>query len=259
MITIVTTTYNSEKFISYTLQSIRDAVGFIDNYEHIVIDAGSTDCTKEIVDSFSFSKWISLEKSTMYEAIHYGFKRAKGDIICWLNSDDILYKNTLIDVQKYFEKNPEINAVTGNCNYIDDQGRIMYPYYFKTTSKTFLTRYNYLFICQPATFWKKNIYEEIGGLNLNYSIVSDRDFFCRLVQRTKLYKMNKILCGFRVHDENLSITKRELATMENKLINVRLNIGQSTIFDLIISSLGSVYNKICNPRMIIWKIKNRRL
>ncbi|MDP3684475.1 MAG: glycosyltransferase, partial [Ignavibacteria bacterium] len=85
MVSIITPTLNSAKYLRETLLSIK-AQGVEYNIEHIVVDGGSLDETKAIVESEGISKFYTLEGSSMYEAIDFGFKKSSGDILCWVNS-----------------------------------------------------------------------------------------------------------------------------------------------------------------------------
>ena len=124
MISIITPTYNSGAYLEKCIQSIVNQE--FDDYEHIIVDGGSTDNTLAIIkkyESLYNIKWISEKDNGMYDAISKGFKMAKGDILCWLNSDDIYMPWTLKVVEHVFQ-NTDIDWCTGVPTQINENGEI---------------------------------------------------------------------------------------------------------------------------------------
>jgi glycosyltransferase involved in cell wall biosynthesis len=254
-ISIITTTLNSEKYLQDTLESIHSQ--YNENVQYILVDGGSVDNTLQIAKKYDFVELHHLPGSTMYEAIDFGFQQAEGDILSWINSDDVYMDGTLQTVRKEF-KNNRIDILSGNLIYIDSTGSELYPYYFWLTNKLFIDVFKDLILCQPATFFTKELYQKIGGLNLEYEIVSDRDFFIRAFREANVKWISKILVKFRVHGENLSITKRERAIRENNKINLQLNAGPNSSFkNRALNLLGHLTIKVLNPKMVWYKIRNR--
>lgn len=133
MISIITPTYNSGAYLEKCIQSIVNQE--FDDYEHIIVDGGSTDNTLAIIkkyESLYNIKWISEKDNGMYDAISKGFKMAKGDILCWLNSDDIYMPWTLKVVEHVFQ-NTDIDWCTGVPTQINENGEMYFPI------KTFVT------------------------------------------------------------------------------------------------------------------------
>lgn len=252
-LTIVTTTLNSEAYLRNTLESIKKQ--YNENIQYILVDAGSTDNTLRIVEDYEFVELYRYPDSTMYEAIDFGFKKAKGEVLSWINSDDVYADNTFKRVFREF-RNSEIDILTGNLEYIDKQGNEIYPYNFWLANKLFVDVFNDLMICQPATFFTKELYYRIGGLNLDYKIVADRDFFIRAFREAKVKNTHEILVQFRVHEKNLSIVRRGQAVEENKIINKRLNAGPTSLKNVILFFIGHLISKLFNPKMVWYKIKN---
>lgn len=254
---IITTTFNSEKYIGETLESIKENSRDND-VEHIVVDAGSTDETKRIVKSFGLSAWYDLEGSTMYEAIDFGFKKSTGEIFCWLNSDDLFLPNTLSLWNSAFLKNEGTKIVTGGTVYIDELSNALYRYNWTATNIKFIQSFKTLMLCQPSTCWRREVYFELGGLNLAYKITADRDFFIRAIRKYGIARNNTELTKFRVHNNNLSRLRKELALEENLTINQELKAGPTSLNRKLLQFLGHIIVKVCNIEMILWKIKHKK-
>lgn len=257
-ISIVTPTLNSEKYIQETLLSIIKC-SENQNIEHIVVDAGSIDNTKNIVDSVGISNWYDLEKSTMYEAIDYGFKKSTGELLCWINSDDILLPYTLNMWIKYFNKCKKTMIVTGGTYYIDNISKELYTYNWVTLNANFIESFKVLMLCQPSTCWRKEVYFNNGGFDLNYKITADRDFFIRMIRKYGIVRIPIELSKFRIHSESLSKIEKKIIFEENFKINQNLNAGPTSLKRFFFNLTGNIISKIINLNMIIWKFKNHKV
>ncbi len=256
LISIITPTFNSEKYILETIKSIEECRSFCNcEIEHIVVDAGSQDNTKRIVESFGQSKWIDFTNSTMYEAIDLGFRRSRGDFLCWLNSDDIFLPHTLATWLEMFHANPDASIVTGGTVYIDAECKELYPYKWVLNQAAFIESFSSLMLSQPSTCWRRHVYFQLGGFDLNLKIIADRDFFVRAVRTFGIILSSKPLSGFRVHGQNLTSTKRELSNFEADLINKKISAGPTSFKRSILSVLGHIVTKVSNPKMIFWRIR----
>lgn len=205
MITIVTPTYNSEEYLEQCILSIKSQSYM--EYEHIIVDGGSKDSTLDIIRKYDGTypmRWISEKDNGMYDAICKGFQMAKGDICCWLNSDDIYMPWTLEAVTNIFN-NKEIQWCTGIPAHIDETG----VQYFDTVSKVIYPQYAIKrgwmdgrklgCIQQESTFWRKSLYTKADGLNSYYKLAGDFFLWRAFSQYAKLYTANSVLAAFRVH------------------------------------------------------------
>ena len=165
-ITVITPSYNQGHFITETIDSVLSQN--YPNLEYIVMDGGSTDDTVDILKSYGKKfTWVSKKDKGQTDAINKGIKKSTGDIICYLNSDDVFLPNTLNTVAEYFMQNPEAMWVTGDYFIIDADGNKIQSFvaeYKKwlrqNPSKQRLSIANY--IIQPSTFWRKELTQEIG-------------------------------------------------------------------------------------------------
>lgn len=175
---IVTPTFNDASFLKGNIDSLLGQS--YRNFEHIVIDGGSTDGTIELLKSYPNIKWISERDNGMYDAINKGIRMASGQIIAYLNSDDRYYENTLQLVCESFEKNDDVGFVYGYCTYIDESERTIctfktIPFWSSTTRKARIAW------AQPCCFWRKDVHAKIGLFDGDMKIAGDADFFRRIL------------------------------------------------------------------------------
>ena len=207
-ITIITPTYNQAPFIERTIQSILNQ-----NYtalEYIIMDGGSTDGTIDILKKYSDRiVWKSEKDKGQSDAINKGLRIATGEIVAFLNSDDTYEPETLTKVSRFFSKNPDIKWVYGKCKIIDiNDKEIRWPI---TLYKNFLLKkYKYSrllaenFVSQPATFWKKEVHNEIGYFNENEHYCMDYEFWLRLGARYPAGVIDSYLANFRFYTSSKS-------------------------------------------------------
>lgn len=209
--TIVTPSYNHAEFLEQTIRSVLGQ-----NYaplEYIVMDGGSTDGSIDVIERYSslLTHWQSGQDGGQAAAIQVGFARATGDILGWLNSDDVLLPGALAKVARFFERNPAVETVTGGGYYIDAAG---WPAYHKRVNFTLGVRATHdrfrhyraqESIFQPATFWRRTAYEAVGGIDPSFQFMMDFDLFARLARRQRFAVLPEFLACFRLHGENKAL------------------------------------------------------
>lgn len=205
--TIVTPCYNCCQYIESCILSVMHQT--YSNFEHIIIDGGSTDGTLKIIEKYSNlynMTYISEPDQGMYDAINKGFNFATGDVFSWLNADDSYMPWTLETLSKIFE-NEEYEWVTGIPALMDSNGTLYSKKNFdvRTYSQRAIAKGKHHgrgrgFIQQESTFWRRELWEESNGLNVAYKYAGDFDLWKRFAKLTPLYSVNTILSAFRVHD-----------------------------------------------------------
>ena len=173
---IVTVSFNSEKTIEETIQSVISQT--YKNYEYILVDGGSFDNTLKIVNKYSnyFSKIISEKDFGIYDAINKGIKQASGDVISILHSNDIFFNNqTLSNVYKYFSINQKLNILLGAVSYKKDfNKKKISRYYSAKFFRPWMLRFG-ISPPHPSSFIKREIYKKYGFYEDSYQIAGDFD------------------------------------------------------------------------------------
>lgn len=212
-ISIVTPSFNQGAFIEETIKSVISQEGnfFID---YIIMDGGSSDNSVEIIKRYDelikagkwpikckgiTYKWISERDKGQVDAIKKGFRIAGGDILAWLNSDDVfLDKNVCQTVFNYFDSDRDLKLLTSDGLFIDAIGKKIGVHHVDRINVKELLYLDY-HILQPSTFFKREVYDE-GDLSEEYTCAFDADFFIGLIYRgTKYRKANDLLAGFRIY------------------------------------------------------------
>lgn len=197
-ISIVTVSFNQGRYIEENILSIIEQD--YPNLEHIIIDAGSTDETISILKKYPHLNWISEPDNGQSDGLNKGFKKATGEIIGWINSDDKLVPDSLKTVADFFINNPNEVAVVGDQEIIDDSSK-----YLRTIKSREYT-HNYLLnyatgITQNSTFFKKSIFEQIGYINEDLNFAMDFDLFTRIASIRKIPYIDITLAAFRMQAE----------------------------------------------------------
>jgi glycosyltransferase involved in cell wall biosynthesis len=204
-ISIITPSFNQGKFIEKTIKSIIDQN--YSNYEHIIIDGGSTDSTLDILNKYRNDVYfISENDKGQVNAINKGLHLATGDIIAFLNSDDFYLPNTFNVVNDLFSRSG-CNWIIGDSIIVDEKNNEIHKFIrhykkiirnFNSQSLLYITNY----ICQPSTFWKKNFSESIGSFDEKLSFVFDYKQWLLMYKINQPLVTNEILSAFRIHQDS---------------------------------------------------------
>lgn len=196
-ITVVVPTYNQGRFLAQCLASIVGQ-GF-PNLELIVMDGGSTDSTADVIRRFSGA--IHYQRSApdggQAQAINEGFRHASGDILAWLNSDDMYMPETLQRVAAAFRDLQQPDLVYGGCLHFSEDGATSWLYRAEPFDPVLLTYRDY--IVQPSAFWTRRLWEMAGPLDETLHYVLDWDFFIRASRLVAFRPMQDVLAIYRLH------------------------------------------------------------
>jgi glycosyltransferase involved in cell wall biosynthesis len=229
-ITVVTPNFNQGAFLERTILSVLNQN--YPNLEYIIIDGGSTDKSVEIIKQYQnrLTFWESKQDKGMYDAINKGFQISTGDIMCWINSDDMLWENSLNYVASIFHEQPNIHWVQGLPSVIDENDELIYQrpqvfskwfFYLKKHEDSFM------FIQQESTFWSRKLWLKSGGkMNLNYQLASDFDLWLRFFRYEKLYCTHYQLGAFRKRvNQQSSNTKLYLKEANSSINENKINLS----------------------------------
>lgn len=201
-ISIVTPSLNQGQFIEATIRSVLSQ-GY-PNLEYIVTDGGSTDGTLSILNRYGDQiQWVSEKDAGQTDAINKGLRLAGGEILSYLNADDVLLPGTLREVAGIFTNRPEVHWLTGRCKIIDQDGRpVRAPIYHYKNLLLYSASYRLLlvtnYISQPATFWRRELTGLCGFLDEKFNYVIDYEYWLRLWKAAPPYIHHRDLAGFRI-------------------------------------------------------------
>ncbi len=218
LVSIITPSYNQRDFIEDNLLSVKSQD--YPNIEHIVVDRESTDNTIDIFKNYESKYnllWISELDEGQSDAVNKGFAMAKGEIIGWLNSDDVYFDTHVITtVVKYFNKNSHIDVIYGDAVVINKDNLIMKvictkEFDYKDLQKT-------CFIVQPALFFRRRIIDK-HKLDTALSYAMDYEFWLRLAKQYSFRRVDHILAGDRNHERRKIISGRDEMIKETILVS----------------------------------------
>jgi glycosyltransferase involved in cell wall biosynthesis len=224
-ISVITPSFEQAQFLPATMASIHDQ--HYPNLEHIVIDGGSTDGSAEIIKSYEkeLAYWISEPDEGQTDALIRGFERSTGDIQCWLNSDDLFEPRTLREVARYFEEHPEVEFVYGNSTWIDRAGEMIKAQREHAFNR-FIWIHDHNFIPQPSTFWRRSLYERVGGLDPLFDLAMDADLWIRFADQTRPHHLRRNWSRMRFYAEQKNTrfrpaTLKEVETIRSRYLQPR--------------------------------------
>ena len=197
-VSIITISFNTENTIGNTLKSAEGQS--YKNIEHIIIDGGSKDNTLEICNSFShISKIISEPDNGVYDAFNKGLELATGDVVGFLNADDIFYnENSVQEIANIFLNN-EADIVYGNLDYVNKEGKVIRNWTSRSYEKGLVKKA--WMPAHPTFYCKKEVYDRLGGYNDSFKIGGDFELCLRFLEINKVpsfylnKKLVKILVG----------------------------------------------------------------
>jgi glycosyltransferase involved in cell wall biosynthesis len=225
-ISIVTPSFDQAPFIERTIESVLGQQGDFE-LQYVVVDGGSTDGTVDILERYgSRFEWSSEPDKGQVDAINKGLRRLDGDVVGWLNSDDVLLPGALARVAAAFEANPAAEWVHGRCKIIDAHDREVRRWI--SVYKDYRCRHhsfeNFLtedYVSQMTTFWKNTVHADIGYLDPTIRYAFDHDFFLRLAKRGAPVYIEEPIACFRWYETSKSgngyVTQmRETAELSKK-------------------------------------------
>jgi glycosyltransferase involved in cell wall biosynthesis len=237
-ITVVTPSYNSVRYIEQTLTSVLGQ-GYPD-LEYLVNDGGSSDGTQEILRNCGYNiRWVSEKDWGQSDAINKGLRVASGDVVTWLNSNDVLLPGALSKVGEYFASHPSVDVIFGKAKLLSEQGKIIGDYeevgphevvsqlMLRTnalSSGHYLSLLNYHpgWIPQMTAFWRTSLMRKAGYLDPGLHYAMDYEYWLRLGSKGLVHFIDEYLAGFRLHRDAKSTDAKRLW---REILSVRRRYG----------------------------------
>ena len=251
LVSIITPSFNQAHYIEATIQSVLGQDH--PRIEYIIVDGGSTDGTLDIIKKYEdkLAFWVSEKDKGQTDAINKGFARATGDILAWINSDDTYEPGAVSAAVNYLQEHPEVGMVYADCNFINEQGRVIGKFGSAQTDYRLL-RQGYVHIPQQTMFFRADLWRQVGPLDPSFYFAMDYDLWTRLAARTELkYLPGQVWANFRLHTSGKTIAADDRCWPE--MVRVHYRDGGS-FFSVIVAKY--YIRKLVAP---LWNWRRRRM
>ena len=208
-ISVVVPSYNQGQFIAETLDSILMQSGGdgVSALEVVVRDGGSTDETLSILQDYGDRiTWVSEPDGGQAAAVNLGWAQTAGDVLGWLNSDDLYLPGAFEAVLEAFDDHPDVDVVYGDGVYVDASGRRIGRYGTRRFDASRLL--DECYICQPTVFLRRSVFERFGGLRTDLRYCMDYEYWIRLSRKLRFLKIDRELAVTRWYSDTKTLVNR---------------------------------------------------
>jgi glycosyltransferase involved in cell wall biosynthesis len=240
-------TYNCGQYIKKAIDSVLKQP--YNDKELIVIDGGSKDDTVEILKSYGDKiEWVSEKDNGQADAINKGFKKAKGEIVTWLNADDYYEPDIFEYVVKEFEKDPQVVLVYGNCKSVSKLNTSVNIPPKNITSRDMIQKGNFIF--QPASFYRMETIKKINYLNDKLNFWMEYEMFIQLLKNGKGFYVDKFLANFTLREDQKSNFKN-IIEMDKELYSISRKHGGNHFSKIF-------FKKVFNQAVNLFRQRNEK-
>ncbi len=203
-ISVITPSFNQGGYIEHTIKSVLNQN--YPDFEHIIVDGGSTDNTIHILKKYPHVRWISESDKGQADALNKGLKMANGDIIAWINSDDYYCNNAFESVTRAFKTIPEAKVIVGESYFFFESSSQLLKGYNRELDFEGLLRFwdGGVPPTQPSLFFKSEIIKECGYLDITLNYTMDYEYWLRIGRKYKFYHIPSFLSVYRFHGNSKS-------------------------------------------------------
>lgn len=227
-ISIVTPSFNQAHFVVQTVRSV-----LLQRYpklEYVMMDGGSTDGTVQALEPYRpwFHHYESAKDEGQADAIRRGFEHTTGEIMAYLNSDDVLAPGCFNFVAEYFRRHPNVDAIYSHRVIVNEKNIVIGYWILPRHKNRLMIRWD--LIPQETCFWRRRLYEEVGGVDASYRFAMDYDLFARFMLRGRMRRVRRFLGAFRMHTDSKSVQQLEtIGKQEIQRVGKTYNIRYSRL------------------------------
>jgi glycosyltransferase involved in cell wall biosynthesis len=208
----VTPSYNQANFLEQSMRSV--LTQDYPNLEYLVVDGGSTDGSPQIIKKFEnqLAWWVSEKDQGQADAVNKGFAHAQGKYCGWLNSDDVYLAGALQQAVDLLEAHPKVGFVFGDVKSIDENNNVTNIMRYAHWQLEDLMRFN--IIGQPGVFFRRDLFDKVGGLDLNYHFLLDHQLWLRFAVEAGMLYSEKIWAAARFHSAAKNVANTAMFGVE---------------------------------------------
>jgi glycosyltransferase involved in cell wall biosynthesis len=255
-VSIVTISFNQGRFLERAIESVLSQD--YSNLEYIIVDPGSTDGSREVIRRYEarIARAILEPDKGPADGLNKGFAATTGEILGFLNSDDILYPGAVSEAVRHFLNHPDVDVISGHAKVIGADDRILRLTFSDRMS---VRRYVYggVVLVQPSTFFRRRAFEQTNGFNPANRVYWDGELFLDMARAgCKFDLSNRIWSGYRLHEESITASKRLQQTGKEVLDGLFCQvIGRPrSSRDARLEFLYRIWKHFANPRDTVERI-----
>ena len=267
IVSIVTPSFNQGKFLAETIESVISQSGDF-CVDYVIVDGGSTDSSVDIIKKFDrllrqrewpvacrgiTYRWLSEKDRGQSDALMKGFRMAEGELLAWLNSDDLYLPGALQTAALYFTAHPDTGLLYGDALYCDATGADIGRYRTEPFDFDKLAWFN--FICQPSTFFRKDVFTQVGGLDETLRFAMDFDLWLRIGRRFPCSYLPRVLSTYRLHPDSKTVSDETLFANCEEALNLTLKMFGWAPLTRVYNSCDS----LCRSRLPAFLVRKKPL
>jgi len=220
-VSVITPSFNQAAYLEQTMLSVLEQD--YPQIEYVVVDGGSSDGSLEIIKRHAdrLAWWVSEPDEGQTDAINKGFAQATGEIMAYLNSDDLYQPGAVSQAVEYLAAHPEVGMVYGDADFIDSNGKVTGRFHAAQTDYKRLRR-GYVHIPQQAAFFRADLWKQVGPLDPSFQFAMDYDLWVRISALSPIRYVRRPWAAFRLHDQAKTRAAIELCWPEMILVHRRL-------------------------------------
>jgi glycosyltransferase involved in cell wall biosynthesis len=225
LLSVITPARNMARYLPDTLESV---AALRNPHEHVVVDGASDDGTVELLEAREDPnlRWISEPDRGQTNGVNKGLGMARGDLLAWINADDAYIPEVVDRALAHLERNPEVGAIFGAVNYVDEHGEV-----FRTLIPPRFSWRRYLyfgaFVTTPTIIWRRELMSQAPSLNERYIDAADYDFFLRLLRGARVDRVDEPMLNFRYHPSSKTTT--DVWVQLNEAMEIRLGWARNPL------------------------------